>query len=79
MHVKHTLKNTSFYDFDARQNTGTHTVNLAIAEDFYDKEYVHNSIDEFCKGFINDKFNYKAAPCNILIELHLFQWGFSSS
>ena len=42
-----------FYDFEATQNTGTHTVNLSIAQDFEGKEYVHNSIEEFCKGFIN--------------------------
>ena len=45
-----------FYDFEATQNTGTHTVNLSIAQDFEGKEYIHNSIDEFCKGFPNDKF-----------------------
>ena len=45
-----------FYDFEATQNTGTHTVNLSIAQDFEGKEYIHNSIDEFCKGFLNDKF-----------------------
>ena len=46
-----------FYDFEATQNTGTHTVNLSIAQDFEGKEYIHNSIEEFCKGFLNDKFN----------------------
>ena len=45
-----------FYHFEATQNTGTHTVNLSIAQDFEGKEYIHNSIDEFCKGFLNDKF-----------------------
>ena len=45
-----------FYDFEATQNTGTHTVNLSIAQDFKGKEYIHNSIEEFCKFFINDKF-----------------------
>ena len=45
-----------FYDFECTQNTGTHTVNLSIAQDFDGKEYVHNSIDEFCKCFLNDKF-----------------------
>ena len=45
-----------FYDFEATQNTGTHTVNLSIAHDFDGNEYIHNSIDEFCKFFINDKF-----------------------
>ena len=45
-----------FYDFEATQNTGTHTVNLSIAQDFEGKEYIHNSIEEFCKGFLNDKF-----------------------
>ena len=45
-----------FYDFEATQNTGTHTVNLSIAQDFEGKEYIHDSIEEFCKGFLNDKF-----------------------
>ena len=45
-----------FYDFEATQNTGTHTVNLSIAQDFEGKEYIHNSIEEFCKCFLNDKF-----------------------
>ena len=45
-----------FYDFEARQNTGTHKVNLSISQDFEGNEYMHNSIQEFCKGFINDKF-----------------------
>ena len=45
-----------FYDFERTQNTGTHTVNLSIAQDFKGKEYVHNSIEEFCKCFLNDKF-----------------------
>ena len=46
-----------FYDFEATQNTGVHTVNLSIAQNFEGKEYIHNSIEEFCKGFLNDKFN----------------------
>ena len=45
-----------FYDFECTQNTGTHTVNLSIAQDFDGNEYVHYSIEEFCKGFLNDKF-----------------------
>ena len=45
-----------FYDFEATQNTGTHTINLSIAQDFIGKEYIHYSIEEFCKGFLNDKF-----------------------
>ena len=45
-----------FYDFEATQNTGTHNVNLSIAQDFDGNEYVHNSIDEFCKYFLNDKY-----------------------
>ena len=44
------------YDFEATQNTGIHTVNLSFAQDFKGNEYIHNSIEEFCKGFINDKF-----------------------
>ena len=45
-----------FYDFEATQNTGTHTVNLSITQDFNGREYLHNSIEEFCKCFLNDKF-----------------------
>ena len=45
-----------FYDFEATQNTGTHTINLSIAQDFNGKEYIHYSIEEFCKWFLNDKF-----------------------
>ena len=45
-----------FYDFEATQNTGIHTVNLSIAQDFEGKEYIHYSIEQFCKGFLNDKF-----------------------
>ena len=65
-----------FYDFEARQNTGTHKVNLSIAQDFEGNEYVHNSIDEFCKGFINDKFkgytfivhNSKGYDCHFVFK-----------
>ena len=45
-----------FYDFEATQNTGIHTINLSIAQDFDGKEYIHNSNEEFCKFFLNDKF-----------------------
>ena len=45
-----------FYDFEATQSTGTHTVNLSIAQDFSGREYLHNSVEEFCKFFLNDKF-----------------------
>ena len=45
-----------FYDFKATQNTGTHTINLSIAQDFDRKEYIHNSVEEFCKFFLYDKF-----------------------
>ena len=45
-----------FYDFEATQNTGTHNVNLSIAQDFNGKEYLHSSIEAFCKGLINNKF-----------------------
>ena len=45
-----------FYDFECTQNTGTHEVNLSISQDFDGNEYVHNSIDEFCKYFLNDKY-----------------------
>ena len=45
-----------FFDYEATQNTGTHNVNLSIAQDFDGNEYIHNSIEEFCKGFLNGKF-----------------------
>ena len=45
-----------FYDFECIQSSGTHEVNLAISHDFSGHEYVHNSIEEFCKFFLNDKF-----------------------
>ena len=45
-----------FYDFEATQNTDTHNVNLSIAQDFNGREYLHNSIEDFCKCFLNDKF-----------------------
>ena len=45
-----------FYDFEATQNTGIHAVNLSIAQDFSGREYLHNSIEEICKCFLNDKF-----------------------
>ena len=45
-----------FYNFEATQNTGTHNVNLSISQDFIGKEYLHSSIEAFCKGLINDKF-----------------------
>ena len=65
-----------FYDFEATQNTGTHTVNLSIAQDFEGKEYIHNSIEEFCKGFLNDKFkgytfiahNSKGYDCHFVLK-----------
>ena len=45
-----------FFDYEATQNTGTHNVDLSIAQDFDGNEYIHNSIDEFCKYFLNDKY-----------------------
>ena len=65
-----------FYDFEAIQNTGTHTVNLSIAQGFEGKEYIHNSIEEFCKGFLNDKFkgytfiahNSKGYDCHFILK-----------
>ena len=65
-----------FYDFEATQNTGTHTINLSIAQDFEGKEYIHNSIEEFCKGFLNDKFkgytfiahNSKGYDCHFVLK-----------
>ena len=65
-----------FYDFEATQNTDTHTVNLSIAQDFEGKEYIHNSIEEFCKGFLNDKFkgytfiahNSKGYDCHFVLK-----------
>ena len=45
-----------FYDFEATQNTGTHNINLSIAQDFEGNEYINNETESFCKDFINDKF-----------------------
>ena len=45
-----------FYDFETVQSTGTHVVNLAVSKDFEDNEYIHNSIEEFCKYFLNENF-----------------------
>ena len=45
-----------FYDFEATESTGTHTVNLSITQDFDGNQYIHNDIGEFCKCFLNDKF-----------------------
>ena len=55
IHVEPTQRNTYFMT-SKLPITGTHTVNLSITQDFKGNEYVHNSIEEFCKGFINDKF-----------------------
>ena len=45
-----------FHDFEATQNTGTHTINLSIAQGFKGDEYIHNNIEEFGKCFLDDKF-----------------------
>ena len=66
----------TFYDFEATQNTGTHNVNLSIAQDFNGKEYLHSSIEAFCKGLINDKFkwytfiahNSKGYDCHFILK-----------
>ena len=65
-----------FYDFEATQNTGTHTINLSVAQDFNGKEYIHYSIEEFCKGFLDDKFkgytfiahNSKGYDCHFVLK-----------
>ena len=65
-----------FYDFEATQNTGTHTIDLSIAQDFNGREYVHNNIEEFCKCFLNDKFkgytliahNSKGYDCHFILK-----------
>ena len=65
-----------FYDFEATENTGTHNVNLSMAQDFEGKEYVHNSIEEFCKDLMNDKFkgytfiahNSKGYDCHFVLK-----------
>ena len=46
-----------FFDFEATQNTGKHEVNLSVAQDYDGKEYIHENIDDFCKFYINEKFN----------------------
>ena len=65
-----------FYDFKATQNTGTHNVNLSIAQDFNGREYSHSSIEDFCKGLISDKFkgytsiarNSKGCDCHFILK-----------
>ena len=65
-----------FYDFEANQNTVTDTVNLSIAQDFDGKEYIHNSIEEFCEDLMNGKFkgytfiahNSKGYDCHIVFK-----------
>ena len=65
-----------FYDFEATQNMGTHNVNLSIAQDFNGKEYLHSSIEDFCKGLISDKFkdytfiahNSKGYDCHFILK-----------
>ena len=53
--VEPTQRNT-FYNLDEPiQNTSNHTINLSIAQDFDGREYIHNSIEDFCKCFLNDK------------------------
>ena len=65
-----------FYDFEATQNTGTHTINLSITQDFNTKEYIHNDIEEFCKFFISNKLknhsfiahNAKGYDCQVILK-----------
>ena len=45
-----------FYDFEATRNTGTHKLNLSVAQDFEGKEYINHSTEEFCKTFISEKY-----------------------
>ena len=56
MPVDHTQKNIFFYDFECTQNTGTHEVNLAIAQDYNGNEFIYKNIADFCKNMINDNF-----------------------
>ena len=46
----------STYFMTSKLPIGTHNVNLSIAQDFNGREYLHNSIEEFCKCFLDDKF-----------------------
>ena len=70
-----------FYDFETTQNTGTHNVNLSIAQDFNGKGYLHSSIEEFCKCFLNDKFkgytfiahNSKKYNCHFILKWSIDQ------
>ena len=65
-----------FYDFEATQNTGTHTINLSIAQDFNGKEYIHYNIESFCKDLINENFkgytfiahNSKGYDCHFILK-----------
>ena len=55
--VEPTQRNTYFM-ISKLHKTQAHTmyVNLSIAQDFNGREYLHNSIEGFCKCFLNDKF-----------------------
>ena len=65
-----------FHDFEATQNTSTHTVNFSVAQDLCGREYLHNSIVEFCKCFLNGKFkgytfiahNSKGYDCHFVLK-----------
>ena len=72
--LKRKIEKYIFYDFKATQSTGTHNINLSIAQDFNSKEYLHSSIEAFCKGLINDKFkgfiahNSKGHDCHFILK-----------
>ncbi len=65
-----------FYDFECMQETGVHTVNLAVLHDFDGKEWVFKTIDEFCnfvftiqhKGYTFIAHNSKGYDCQFILK-----------
>ena len=76
IHVEPTQRNTYFRILKLPKTQVPTTINLSIAQDFNGKEYIHNSIEEFCKGLLNDKFkgysfiahNSKGYDCHFVLK-----------
>jgi hypothetical protein len=43
------------FDFKFQQHTGLHEPNLCCAEDFEEKNYTCQNLDDFCKWLISNK------------------------
>ena len=73
--VEPTQKNT-YFTISKLPKTQGHNGNLSIAQDFNGREYLHNSIEHFCKCFLNDKFkgytliahNSKGYDCHFILK-----------